>query len=173
MKSLLAILICVSCLASARILSAAAQFPERQIPVFVIAKPQKAVFVSGEPILIDVEIKNGLKKEIRLTAWSFSPNDWNGETLCIELPDIYRLPKMVQIWRKRPSVTPPLSISGTGWYPIPAGKSKTKTIDVRKWEIVDGWIAGKYQLLFRADKIDVDSHTWINVTSDPITIEIK
>jgi hypothetical protein len=66
-----------------------------------------------------------------------------------------------------------ISISGTGWYPIPAGKSKTKTIDVRKWEIVDGWIAGKYQLLFRADKIDVDSHTWINVTSDPITIEIK
>lgn len=173
MKGLLAILICISCQASSRILSASAQFPERQIPVFVIAKPQKEVFVLGEPILIDVEIKNGLNREIRITAWSFSPNDWNGETQGIELPDIYRLPKMVQIWRKRPSVNAPLYLSAPGWYPIPAGTSKTKTIDVRKWEIVDGWIAGKYQLLFRAEKIDVDSHTWISVTSDPMTIEIK
>jgi hypothetical protein len=69
--------------------------------------------------------------------------------------------------------TPPRYLSAPGWYPIPPGESKTKTIDVRKWDVMEGWIAGKYQLLFRADKIDVDSHTWISVSSDPITIEIK
>src|SRR5262245_30161851 len=55
-------------------LSVSTQFPERQIPVIVIAKPQKASFLSGEPILINVEIKNGLNQEIRITAWSFAPN---------------------------------------------------------------------------------------------------
>jgi hypothetical protein len=173
MKSMLAILICLSCLESARIQSVTDQLPERQIPVFVSAKPRKAVFVSGEPILIDVEIKNSLKKEIYIIGGSLSPNDWNAETLGIEIPDLYRLPKIFQIWRKRPTVAFPPAVSGVGQYTIPAGLSKTKTIDVRKWEIVDGWIAGKYQLLFRVDKIDVDSHTWINVTGDPITIAIK
>jgi hypothetical protein len=173
MKSLLAILILVSCLVSPPILFAAVQFPERQIPVFVIPKPQKAVFVLGEPILIDVEIKNGLSNEIHISAWSFTPNDWNGEALGIELPDIYRLPRIVQIRRQRPNVNAPLNLSAPGWYPIAAGKSKTKTIDVRKWDVIDGWIVGEYQLLFRADKIDVDKHTWISVSSDPITIEIK
>jgi hypothetical protein len=82
--------------------------PERQLPVFVVAKPQKAAFASGEPILIDVEIKNGLNQEIRITAWSFSPNDWNGEAMGIELPDIYWLPKLAQIWLKRPCINTPI-----------------------------------------------------------------
>src|SRR5262249_53752584 len=114
--------------ACSRILSASAQFPERQIPIFVIAKPQKEVFVSWEPILIDVEIKNGLNGEIRITAWSFSPNDWNSETQGIELPDIYRLPKMVQIWRNRPSVNAPHYLSAPGWYPIPVGLMEAKLL---------------------------------------------
>ncbi len=173
MKSWIAILMYIPWLLSIQFLYAPAQFPERQIPVFVIAKPQKTAFVSGEPILIDVEIKNGLNQEIRITSWSFSPNDWNGEALGIELPDIYRLPKISQIWLKRPGINAPPKLAAPGWYPIPAGKSKIRTIDVRKWEIVDGWVAGKYQLLIRADKIDVDSHTWISVTSDPVSIEIK
>jgi hypothetical protein len=157
----------------AQSLSVSAQFPERQIPVFVIAKPQKASFLPGEPILIDVEIKNGLNQEIRITAWSFAPNDWNGEVLGVELPDIYRIPKMSQIWLKRPTINVPVKLAAPGWYPIPASKSKTKTIDARKWEIVDGWIPGKYEMKLRVENIDVDSHTSMRVTSDPITIEVR
>jgi hypothetical protein len=43
--------------------------------------------MDGEPILVDVEIRNGLTQEIRLSAFSFDPNDWNGETLGIEFPE--------------------------------------------------------------------------------------
>ena len=108
----------------AQSLSVSAQFPERQIPVFVIPKPQKASFLPGEPILIDVEIKNGLNQEIRITAWSFAPNDWNGEILGVELLDIYRIPKMSQVWLKRPTSNgsvEPVRLAAPGWYPIPAG----------------------------------------------------
>lgn len=150
------------------------QFPERQIPVYVIAKPRKAIFAIGEPILIDVEIKNGLKQEIRITTYSVSPNSWNGETLCISLPDVYRLPRIFQIAYERPEITDmPGGIAGPSWVPIAPGNSRVKTIDVRKWQVTEGWMKGKYQLVVRADKIDVDSYSWINVNSEPFTFEIR
>ena len=154
---------------------ALAQFPNRQLAIYVIPKPQKTVFKVGEPLLIDVEIKNQLKHEIRLTAFAFSPNEWNGETGHIELPDIYRLPEIVQIWVARPNGGKnfPRGIAAPGWYPIAAGTSKISTIDVSKWEVVGGWAPGKYQLLVRVNKIDIDRYSWANVHSDPITIEIQ
>ena len=151
----------------------AGQFPDRQISVFVIARPQKAIFSLGQPILVDIEIRNDLKAEIRLTSYSFSPNDWNGETLCIELPDVYRLPDMVQIWLERPKISPPRYLSGSGWYAVPAGTSKVRTIDVSKWKVRDGWVQGKYQIVVRADKIDVDKYTWMSISSDPVVFEIR
>lgn len=157
-------------------LSAAAlcgQFPDRQIPVVVIPRPRKAIFSPGEPILVDIEIRNDLKAEIRLNALSFSPNDWNGETLCIELPDVYRLPDIKQIWLERPKISPPKYVSGGGWYAIPAGTSKVKTVDVSKWKVLHGWVPGKYQIVVRADKIDADKYTWMSVSSDPIVFEIR
>ena len=155
------------------VVAPAGQFPDRQISVFVVARPQKAIFILGEPILVDIEIRNELKGEIRLNAYSFVPNDWNGETLCVELPDIYRLPDIVQISRERPKITPPKYLSGSGWVPIPAGTSRVKTIDVSKWKLADGWGQGKYQILVRVDKIDVDRYTWMSISSDPIVIEIR
>ena len=103
----------------------------------------------------------------------YVPNDWNGETLCVELPDVYRLPDIVQISRQRPRISPPRYLSGSGWVPIPAGTSRVKTIDVSKWKLADGWGRGKYQILVRVDKIDVDRYTWMSSSSDPIVIEIK
>ncbi|MBS1808632.1 MAG: hypothetical protein JST84_10615 [Acidobacteria bacterium] len=151
------------------------QFPKRQLAIYVIPKPQKTIFKAGEPILIDVEIKNQLKHEIRLTAFAFSPNEWNGETGHIELPDIYRLPEIVQIWVARPGGGKnfPRGIAAPGWHSIPAKSSKVSTIDVSKWQVVGGWTPGKYQLLVRVNKIDVDRYSWVNVTSDPITFEIQ
>lgn len=154
---------------------ATAQFPNRQLAIYVIPKPQKTVFKAGEPILIDVEIKNQLKHEIRLTAYAFSPNEWNGETGHIEFPDIYRLPKIFQIYMARPDGGKnfPRGITAPGWYPIPAKTSKISTIDVSKWQVVGGWTPGKYQLSVRVNKIDIDRYSWVHVTSDPITIEIE
>ena len=98
------------------------------------------VYLAREPILIDVEIRNGLEHEIRISRYSFSPNDWNGETIGVELHDIYRLPVMRQIGLKRPAINiekMPL-IQGASWVPIPPGTSKITTVDVRKWEVCDG-----------------------------------
>src|SRR5215471_5960303 len=175
MKKLISISLCLCWFMIIQSLPVLAQFPERQIPVVVTAKPQKAVYLAREPILIDVEIRNGLEHEIRISRYSFSPNDWNGETIGVELHDIYRLPVMRQIGLKRPAINiekMPL-IQGASWVPIPPGTSKITTVDVRKWEVCDGWIPGKYQILVRADKIDVDKHSWINVTGEPVTVEIK
>jgi hypothetical protein len=163
-----------------------AQFPERQLAIKVIQKPRKHVYKEGEPILMDVEIKNGLKHEVRLTAFAFSPNEWNGETGHIDLVDVYRLPRIFQICCSRPNLGQsapsgitgkehPVSskIAGAGWYPIPAGTSKISTIDLSKWEVDGGWVAGKYQILVRVKKIDLDKYSWVAVQSDPITIEIQ
>jgi hypothetical protein len=150
------------------------QFPDKQIPVYVFAKPHKPNFALGEPILIDVEINNGLKEEIRISVYSFSPNSWNGEILGIEFPDIYRLPRVVQIYRERPKITDmPRAIAAPSWIAIAPGSSRVKTIDVGKWQVNEGWIKGKYQLVVRADKIDVDSYSWMSVNSEPFTFEIK
>ena len=152
---------------------ALAQFPKRQLAVYVTPKPHKQVFKAEEPILIDIEIKNELKHEIRLTAWAFSPNEWNGETGHIEFYDIYRLPRIFQIRQARPSMKTPEWVAAPGWYPIPAKASKTSTIDASKWEVTGGWVPGKYQLVVRVIKIDLDEHSWVSVLSDPFTIEIQ
>lgn len=146
---------------------------DRQVPVQVTAKPRKAVFEFGEPILIDIEIHNGLKKEIIVQGASTTPNDWNGETTAIQLPDIYRLPTIRQRYLKRPELDPQGRISAPGGLRVRPNDSVRKTIDAGKWTIVDGWIAGKYQVLIRVDKIDVDRYTWLNVHSDPVLFEIR
>lgn len=170
-KKLIVLSLCVAAIPP---LQARGQFPERQIPVYVIARPHKTIFIVGEPILIDVEIKNELKEEIRVSTYSSSPTAWNAETLGVELPDIYRLPTASQIWLERPKIdNPPRPISGPSWRAIPAQASWVRTIDASKWKVREGWIAGKYEMKVRADKLDVDKHSWMSVTSDPITFEIR
>lgn len=149
------------------------QSGDRQIPVKVTAKPRNTVFVAGEPILIDIEIYNGLKAEIIVQGYSVEPNDWNGETTAIQLPDIYRLPLINQNYLKRPELDSKMMISSPGGRRVGPNKSLTKTIDASKWTIVDGWTKGKYQVLIRIDKIDVDKYTWISVHSDPVFFEIR
>jgi hypothetical protein len=146
---------------------------DRNIPVSVIAKPQQLSFAIDEPILIEVEIENGLKEEIRMNAFSLSPNEWNGEVACIELSDMYRLPKIFQIYYKRPEMDIPINVAGMASYPIQPGASKKKIIDARKWQVVDGWISGKYQIVVRVDCIDVDEYSSMSIKSDPIIFEIK
>ncbi len=149
------------------------QAKDRQVPVKVTAKPRKAVFESGEPILIDIDIHNGLKAEIIVQGAVTTPNAWNGETLAIQLPDIYLLPNIRQRYLKRPDVDFPKFVSAPGGLRVRPKDSVRKTIDVSKWTITDGWIPGKYHVLIRVDKIDVDKYTWINVHSDPVFFEIR
>lgn len=152
---------------------ASAQFPKKQLPIWIIPRPKKEIFNATEPLLVDVEIKNGLDHEVRMYSWTFEPNEWNGETSNIELPDIYRLPKIQEIWLKHPNVNAPTNLAAPGWYQIPTGKSKIKTIDVRKWEVVGGWVAGTYQITVLINKINIDEYSSVSVLSDPIKIEIR
>lgn len=155
------------------VLTSFGQLRDRQIPVIVRAWPHKTIYAVGEPILLNVEVKNALKGEIIVEGTVSEPNEWNGETNCITLSDIYRLPRISQIYLGRPTITPPMFISSLGGRRIPKGKSNVKTIDVRKWTVVDGWVPGKYQVTVRVDKITVDKYTWINVTGEPVIFEIR
>lgn len=55
-------------------LYAMGQFLERQIPVYVVARPQLPVFAVVESLQVTGKINNGLKEEIRISAYSFSPS---------------------------------------------------------------------------------------------------
>src|SRR5688572_14870300 len=106
------------------------QTKDRQIPVKVTAKPRKAVFESGAPILIDIDIHNGLKAEIIVQGTITTPNDWNGETMAIQLPEIYLLPTIRQRYLERPDVDFPKFVSAQGALRVKPKDSVRKTIDV-------------------------------------------
>lgn len=148
---------------------------QRQIPITVVASPDSETLRSGKPLLIRITISNGLPQEIRFATFSLTPNSWNGETTSISLVDIYRAPQPQSVFYARPRVgdESPNFIAGMSGYRIKPRESLSVLVDISKWQIVDGWKAGKYRITVRVDNIDVDTYTKASVMSDPIEIEIK
>jgi hypothetical protein len=144
----------------------------RQIAVTVTGRPTKATFEAGQPILVDIEIRNDLRGPIRYSTFALEPNEWNGETTGIELVEIRRLPDRVSVWRGRPEARPPMQIAGMTSHPIAARSRAIRLIDVSKWTVTGGWSPGRYELQVRVDMIDLDEHMRASVTSDPFEIVI-
>ena len=147
---------------------------QRQIPITVEAKPAYDALTSGKPLLLRITISNGLPEEIRFSTFSLMPNSWNGETTNVSLASIYRRPRSMSVFYARPMLGElPRFIAGMASYPIKPHESLSVLIDMSKWQIVDGWKAGKYSISVRVDNIDVDQYTKASVTSDPVDIEIR
>ena len=148
---------------------------QRQIPITVVASPDSETLRSGKPLLIRITISNGLTQEIRFATFSLIPNSWNGETTDISLVDIYREPRSMGLFYARPKIgeAAPRFIAGISSYQIRPGQSLSVLVDISKWQILDGWKAGRYRITVRVDNIDVDAYTKASVMSDPIEIEIK
>jgi hypothetical protein len=148
---------------------------QRQIPITVVASPDSETFRSGKPLLLRITISNGLPGVIRFSTFSLTPKSWNGETTDISLVDIYREPRSMGLFYARPKIgdDAPRFVAGMSGYQIKPGQSLSVLVDISKWQIVDGWKAGKYRITVRADNIDIDAYTKASVMSDPIEIEIK
>ncbi len=148
---------------------------QRQVPITVVASPDSETLRSGKPLLLRITISNGLPQEIRFATFSLTPNSWNGETTDISLLDIYREPRSMGLFYARPKIgdDAPRFIAGISSYQIRPGQSLSVLVDISKWQIVDGWKAGRYRITVRVDNIDIDSYTKASVMSDPIEIEIK
>jgi hypothetical protein len=148
---------------------------QRQIPITVKAEPASAPLKSGAPLLLRVTIYNGLPQEIRFQTFALSPNSRNGETTNISLVDIYGdTAQSMSLFYARPKLGDmPEFIAGVSSHAIKPQASLSVLIDVSKWQIRDGWKAGKYKLTVRADNIIVDQYTTASVMSDLVGIEIK
>jgi hypothetical protein len=164
----LPVIICVA--------GAAAAFgyvPERQIPVKLTATPKSDVYAVGESILVTLAIENGLRDEIGLTTFSLVPNDWNGETYHCSAAEIHREGKQGNLYLARPELKVPRTISGPSAHYIKPGESLTIELDLSKWQLRDGWLAGRYDARFRVDEIRADKYVVLAVSSDPITFELR
>ena len=148
---------------------------QRQIPITVVASLDSETLRSGNPLLLRITISNGLPRMIRFSTFSLTPNSWNGETTDISLVDIYREPRSMGLFYARPKIGDdgPRFIAGMSSYQIKPGQSLSVLVDISKWQIVDGWKAGKYRITVRADNLDIDAYTRASVMSDPVEIEIK
>jgi hypothetical protein len=155
-------------------LSVAAQ-QQRQISIVVEAHTVSGTLKSHEPLLLRISIFNGLSKDIRFSTFSLTPNSWNGEATNISLVDIYRdVPQPMNRFYSRPKVgAGPKIIAGMSSHVIKPTESLSVVVDMSKWQIVDGWIPGKYKITVRADNISLDEYTVASVMSDPVEVVIE
>jgi len=153
--------------------STSAAFVERQIPVEVTSRITRGVIRRGDPIPLEITIKNGFSGPVAFKSFNLEPNEWNGETPSIALYDIYRGRRAEGLFLARPAVEPPIAIPFMPWHQIPAGKSLTIRTDVRKWTIADGWLPGKYRMALRVDNLQVDGAAALSILGEPIEFEIR
>ena len=151
----------------------AADPPRRQIDVVVTGEVVPAVVKEGQPIPLKIRITNGLKRPIRFQTYSMQPVEWNGETCCISLVDIYRDGKEFNLYLARPQIKVPENISGSAAYKIAPGEMLEVSTDASKWKLRDGWLPGRYQVTVRADALLVDDYSRLYVLSDPFEFEVE
>lgn len=146
---------------------------ERQIPLDVTSRITRDVIRRGDPIPLEITIRNGFSGAINFKSYNLKPNDWNGETPSIALYDIYRGRRTEGLFLARPAVEPPIAIPHMPWHRIPSGETLTISTDVRKWTIADGWLPGKYKMSLRVDNLQVDGSAALSVLGEPIEFEIR
>ncbi len=146
---------------------------ERQIPVVVSADVSLKTVKRGEAIPLDITVSNGLPSSIYLSTFSLIPNDWNGETCNVSLVDIYRDNKPGSLYLSRPKMEVPKTISGMRSCEVKSGGKLIIRTDARKWKLRDEWLPGKYKVIVRIDKLNIDKYSTLSVLADPVEFEIK
>jgi tetratricopeptide (TPR) repeat protein len=150
-----------------------------EIPISVSVHVKNPVVRLGEPIPVDIAITNQLQSEIGFSTISLVPTETNGETLNISLVDVYRNNQPRGLFLARPTITESaeMQASPTGgrkWHRIAPGEVLRLSTDVRKWSIVDGWIAGKYTITLAVEGITADDRRChLRVMSEPFTFELR
>ncbi|HLO19222.1 MAG TPA: hypothetical protein VK192_01865 [Sphingomicrobium sp.] len=73
----------------------------------------------------------------------------------------------------RPHLNAPLNVSGMASYPVKPGGSLSILIDLRKWLLVGGWVAGKYRVDVRVEGVALDAYSAVTLMSDPVEFKIE
>ena len=163
----------IACLAAYIAMSSVYAGDERRVIPIVVSIVATNEYRISRPLLVEVEVFNGLASEIVFPRFSLTPNAWNGETLSLHVMDIYRDGQLPSIFVKRPEIHSPLSIAGPSGERVPAKGRKRIQIDLSKWEVAGGWKAGKYRFTVALENIAVDSFTTLRVASVPADITVK
>ena len=145
----------------------------RTIPVIVHGLVKPSVIKVNKPVPLTIAILNGFCSSIYFETFSLESNDWNGETLNIDLVDIYRDEKPVNLYYSRPEIRPPHDISGQSSKEIVAGETLYIHTNSCKWRLRDGWQPGQYKITLRVNNLKADKFCKLSVLSDPICFEIK
>ena len=146
--------------------------PQRQIPIMIQVEVPAKVKTQAE-IPLTITIKNGMPGEIEFHGFGIVPMDWNGETVNLELPDIYRDGQPTNIYQSRPRAEVPRRITGMARQVIRPGQTLTIRTDARKWNITGGWIPGRYRLTVRVERLTVDAFATLSVRSEPMEFTIE
>lgn len=143
------------------------------LPVSLQAVPEKGEFKPNRPILVTLWLRNGFPKgSLFFERFSLKPNEWNAETFNVALTDVYRNGQKGNLYRQRPALKLPITVSGFSLEKIPPQGAMKLAVDASKWVIRDGWIPGTYVLTFRLDHIIADKHSRLSVLSEPVIVKI-
>jgi hypothetical protein len=63
---------------------------ERRVIPIVVSTVATNDYRVGQPLLVEVDVFNGLDSEIGFLTFSLTPNAWNGEVFSVHVIDIYR-----------------------------------------------------------------------------------
>jgi len=146
---------------------------ERIIPVTVHGLVRRPIIQSNEPVPLSIAILNGLHSSIHISTFSLESNNWNGETLSIDLVDIRRNEDPMNLYYARPEIRPPTNISGPKAVEIEAGETLYIHTDARKWKLRDGWRPGQYEITLRVNNLTADNFCRLSVLSAPICFQIR
>jgi len=149
------------------------EVPKKQIPITVAMQPRAGGYEQGKPILVTVNLTNGLPKSIGFPTYALKPNGWGGETVGLSLVDIYRNSVKNNLLLARPTAEPPYLVSGMGCEVVGPDKTLTIVTDLSQWKLRDGWLPGNYEITVRVDHIVVDSYTTVSTLSDPVRLTIR
>ena len=147
--------------------------PKPTIPVRVRVTAPKAPVKAGQPTPLTLTVENGLLGPIEFHSSVTEPNDWNGETVAVELVDIYRVGDFTNRFLAKPKVDPPRTVAGPSRRVVEPGKSLDVRIDASKWTIRDGWQPGTYTVTARVRVTADGGRVQLGVLSAPAGFRVK
>ena len=146
---------------------------QRLIPIVVTGKAPAAI-KAGDPIPLEVTVKNGFGHEISFRSFTSKPNVANLELQSLSVISIRREGEDRDLVMQLPEIDDEaLRVAAPSLVSIPPTQSGSLQTDLTKWIIRGGWQPGRYQVSVRIHEIRVDRFSSVTVDSEPITFVVR
>ena len=127
----------------------------------------------GSPLLLHITLQNRLSAALHWSTYSLAPTPWNGETLNVNLVESHRAGWDAGLFVAPPRIEPPRPIAGPSSHAVPPGGNLTVTVDLQKWNVVEGWRAGDYRVVLELRNVGVgDGRVRLAVASETLAFTI-